>query len=345
MSSELVGEVQSASDPTAPVGDISGRSIWPIAGGKGGTGKSTLAANLGVGLALLGYRVILVDCDLGGADLHLFFDQLAPARTLGHFLHKDADSLNEVLLPTPHKNLKLVCGGNEAIGLANLPFWVKEKLIRHICKLEADFVLIDLGSGTSFNTLDFFTLAESGLIVCTPDPPARVDAYGFIKNTVYRKLRRCFAQNDSVKAGINNFARDSGRRNGRISELLEIIAQIDSQAGEMARAIMVTYRPRLVLNQIRHKRQTGEAYRFIGLVREYLSTEVEYVGHIRSDIRILEACERRRPLLIENPESQAALDLYRLLMKGLGIDDRQQRFAGEDSFKMAQAAQEEARNW
>ena len=101
MSSELVGEVQSASDPTAPVGDISGRSIWPIAGGKGGTGKSTLAANLGVGLALLGYRVILVDCDLGGADLHLFFDQLAPARTLGHFLHKDADSLNEVLLPTP----------------------------------------------------------------------------------------------------------------------------------------------------------------------------------------------------------------------------------------------------
>ena len=47
--------------------------IWPVAGGKGGTGKSTLTANLGVGLSLLGYKVILVDGDLGGADLHLFF--------------------------------------------------------------------------------------------------------------------------------------------------------------------------------------------------------------------------------------------------------------------------------
>ena len=47
--------------------------IWPVAGGKGGTGKSTLTANLGVGLSLLGYKVILVDGDLGGADLHLCF--------------------------------------------------------------------------------------------------------------------------------------------------------------------------------------------------------------------------------------------------------------------------------
>jgi flagellar biosynthesis protein FlhG len=54
--------------------------IWPVAGGKGGTGKSTLTANIGVGLSLLGYKVIIVDGDLGGADLHLFFDQVSPPK-------------------------------------------------------------------------------------------------------------------------------------------------------------------------------------------------------------------------------------------------------------------------
>ena len=71
--------------------------IWPVAGGKGGTGKSTLTANLGVGLSLLGYKVILVDGDLGGADLPLFFDQISPPRSLSSFLTKEVPSLNDGL--------------------------------------------------------------------------------------------------------------------------------------------------------------------------------------------------------------------------------------------------------
>ena len=105
-----------------------GPQIIPVAGGKGGTGKSTLTANLGVGLALLGHKVVLVDCDLGGADLHLFFDQIAPPRSLASFINKEYDQLADVLLPTPNQNLRLVCGGNEMIGMANLSFKVKEKI-------------------------------------------------------------------------------------------------------------------------------------------------------------------------------------------------------------------------
>ncbi|MFP6592117.1 MAG: P-loop NTPase, partial [Candidatus Latescibacterota bacterium] len=75
--------------------------IWPVAGGKGGTGKSTLTANMGVGLALLGYKVIIVDGDLGGADLHLFFDQVSPPKSLSTFLTREVGTLRDVLLPTP----------------------------------------------------------------------------------------------------------------------------------------------------------------------------------------------------------------------------------------------------
>jgi flagellar biosynthesis protein FlhG len=345
MSTPLVTEEQPALDTIVLDGNAPTKAIWPIAGGKGGTGKSTLTANMGVGLSLLGYKVILVDCDLGGADLHLFFDQIAPARSLSHFLTKETASLKDVLLPTPSENLKIICGGNEMVGLANLPYMVKEKLLRHIMTLDADFVLIDLGAGTTFNTLDFFTLSNDGLIVCTPEPHARVDAYGFIKNTVYRKLRRLFSKNDLVKTTIEQFARKAGRKSGRISELLDLIDAADAIAGETARATLANYRPRLILNRVRYKRQIEEAHRFQTLVKEYLSTEMKYVGYVRSDIKILDACERRRPLMIDNPKAPAARDLYTVLMQGLQIPDRLHRFDADNSRKMAEVAKLAAKYW
>jgi len=345
MSTELVVDRKPVSDTIVLDAEAPQKTIWPIAGGKGGTGKSTLTANIGVGLALLGYKVILVDGDLGGADLHLFFDQIAPARSLSHFLTKEASSLKEVLLPTPSENLKLICGGNEMIGLANLPYMVKEKLVRHIMTLDADYVLIDLGAGTSFNTLDFFSLSNEGLIVCTPEPHARVDAYGFIKNTVYRKLRRQFSKSDEVKEAIEHFARKEGRKSGRISELLLHIKEVNSVAGDEAADMLADYKPRLLLNRVRNKRQLEEGQRFISLVKEYLSTEMQYIGYVRSDTKILDACERRRPIMIDNPKAPAARDLCNVLMKGLKIKDRLHRFDAENCRKMADVAKSEAKFW
>jgi flagellar biosynthesis protein FlhG len=342
MSTELVVDRKPISDTIVLDAAVPQTTIWPIAGGKGGTGKSTLTANMGVGLALLGYKVILVDGDLGGADLHLFFDQIAPARSLSHFLTKEASSLKEVLLPTPSENLKLICGGNEMIGLANLPYMVKEKLVRHIMTLDADYVLIDLGAGTSFNTLDFFSLSNEGLIVCTPEPH---DAYGFIKNTVYRKLRRQFSKDDAVKEAIEHFARKEGRKSGRISELLAHIKNVDTVAGDEAAELFADFKPRLLLNRVRNKRQLEEGQRFISLVKEYLSTEMQYIGYVRSDSKILDACERRRPIMIDNPKAPAARDLCNVLMKGLKVKDRLHRFDAENCRKMADIAKLEAKFW
>ena len=345
MSTQLVPEENPVWETIVLDGTAPTKAIWPIGGGKGGTGKSTLAANIGVGLSLLGYKVILLDCDLGGADLHLFFDQIAPARSLSHFLTKETTSLDEVLLPTPSENLKIVCGGNEMIGLANLPYMVKEKLLRHILSLDADYVLIDLGAGTTFNTLDLFTLSDDGLIVCTPEPHARVDAYGFIKNTVYRKLRRRFGKNEAVKVTIEQFARNGGRTSGRISELLDLIAAVDPAAAVVADTTLANYRPRLILNRVRHKRQIQEVHRFQLTVKEYLSTEMVYVGFVRSDNNILDACERRRPLIIDNPKAPAARDLYTVLMQGFQIPDRLHRFDADSSRQMAKVAKMEAKYW
>ncbi|MEE2659100.1 MAG: P-loop NTPase [Candidatus Latescibacterota bacterium] len=319
--------------------------IWPVAGGKGGTGKSTLTANLGVGLSLLGYRVIIVDCDLGGADLHLFFDQVSPPRSLSTFLTREVASLQEVLLPTPNKNLRICCGGSELVGMANLSYAAKTKIIRHIQALDADFVLLDLGAGSAYNTLDFFTLSREGVIVCTPEPQARVDAYGFIKNTIYRMLRRLYTKNEPVKDLIATFAREEGRKSGRVEDLLDRIGALDPEAMEKGRNLLGDYRPKLLLNRVRSKRHIDEVRRFVELVYEYLSIELEYVGYVRNDDKILEACEKRRPIVLNSPKSAASTDLYNVLLTGLQVTDRFHRFEPRQYRKMAQVAKEEARFW
>lgn len=319
--------------------------IWPLAGGKGGTGKSTLTANIGVGLSLLGYKVILVDGDLGGADLHLFFDHISPPRSLGTFLTKEVASLQDVLLPTPNENLRIVCGGSELVGMANLSYMAKAKLIRHIQRLDADFVLIDLGAGSAYNTLDFFTLSNDGIIVCTPEPHARVDAYGFIKNTVYRRLRRHFRKDEVVKNIISSFAREGGRKSGKVSDLLDSIDRVVPVAADQAARLLRSYRPKLILNRVRSRRHVDEVPRFLDLVEEYLSISLEYVGYVRDDDKILEACERRRPVVLHSPKASASIDLYNILLTGLKIPDRLHRFSANQYRKLSQVAKAEAKFW
>ena len=325
---------------------VSDTIIWPVAGGKGGTGKSTLTANMGVGLALLGYKVILVDGDLGGADLHLFFDQVSPPRSLSTFLMREVDSLQDVLLPTPNENLRIICGGGELVGMANLSYAAKTKLIRHIQSLDADYVLIDLGAGSAFNTLDIFALFDEGIIVTTPEPQARVDAYGFLKNTVYRKLKRLFKKNQAATAAIATFAREAGRKkSGRMEDLLESLSSADPLTGQQARDMLEGYRPKLILNRVRSKRHIDEVQRFVQLVRQYLSTQVEYVGYVRNDDKVLDACERRRPVVLNAPKTAAATDMYSILMNGLDVSDRLHRFDRRHSRKLSQVAKAEAKFW
>jgi flagellar biosynthesis protein FlhG len=295
--------------------------IWPVAGGKGGTGKSTLTANMGVSLSLLGYKVIIVDGDLGGADLHLFFDQVSPPKSLSTFLTREVGTLQDVLLPTPNENLRIICGGSELVGMANLSYAAKAKLIRHIQSLDADYVLIDLGAGSAYNTLDIFTLSDEGIIVTTPDPQARVDAYGFLKNTVYRKLKRLLGKREEAGDLVTAFAREAGRKSGRMEDLLQRLDIADPHAAREARDMLAEYRPKLILNRVRSKRHIDEVHRFAQLVRQYLSTEVEYVGYVRNDDKILDACERRRPVVLNAPKSSAATDLYSVIMNGLGVSE------------------------
>ncbi|MDB4972920.1 MAG: putative FleN-like cytoskeletal ATPase [Myxococcaceae bacterium] len=162
-------------------GAAGGPDIWAVAGGKGGVGKSVIAANLAVSIARRGLRCLLIDADLGGGNQHTLFGIEAPRTTLDAFLHGDEKELASVAVPTRFHGLSLVYAACDAVGSANPKHSQKQKFIRHIRKADADVVILDLGAGTSFNTLDLFLIARVQLVVTTPELTAIQNAYGFIK--------------------------------------------------------------------------------------------------------------------------------------------------------------------
>lgn len=172
------GRSASAWQPSA---GAEGPDIWAVAGGKGGVGKSLLAANLAVSVVRRGLTCLLVDADLGGGNQHTLFGIETPRQTLDAFLSGEEKELASVAHPTRFQGLSLVYASCDALGAANPKHAQKQRFIRHLKKAGADVVILDLGAGTSFNTLDLFLTARVQVVVTTPELTAIQNAYGFMK--------------------------------------------------------------------------------------------------------------------------------------------------------------------
>src|SRR5207253_10311126 len=147
-----------------------GRRIIAIGGGKGGVGKSLLAANLGIYLAQLGKRVVLIDADLGGANLHTFVGVERPKVTLGDFFDKRVARIEDCVVATAVKGLGLVSGEGDPLWAANPRPATKNRLINQVREIDTDYLICDLPPGSGFIALDFFLVAHIGILVVVPEP-------------------------------------------------------------------------------------------------------------------------------------------------------------------------------
>lgn len=287
--------------------------VWAVAGGKGGTGKSVISANLGIALANIGYSVVLIDGDLGGANLHTVLNIRHPQYNLNDFLQNQKASLKDILLETPAKSLKLISGGSELIGIANIQHSKKTKLLRHIMMLPADFIIVDLGAGQSYNTLDFFNLSNEGIVVTNPEPTAKLDAYSFIKNVIYRKILSSYKKDTPVYKLIKKKLVDERHKSFQLPRLPEIVGKDFPDEAEKLSEILSSYKPRLILNKVRRARQLGEGNQLVTLASEYLGINLTYLGHIESDQKVTDASEVMMPFVLKYPRSKASQNLFRIL--------------------------------
>jgi len=299
------------------------RRIVSVGGGKGGIGKSLISANVGIELARRGRRVVLVDADLGGANLHTCLGIDRPRRTLSEFIEHRFESIEEVATPTGIPNLMLVSGAMDQLDVANPRHAQKMRFLRHVQSMDVDYAVLDLGAGTQLNTLDFFLVSDHGLLVLVPEPTAVENAYRFVKAAFWRRLR-----NVSAVFGVEPLLRTMLEEGGFRSplELVHAIAERDRDAGENLLEQMRAFRPRLVVNQARTPQDAEVGRAVVTAWRQYFGLNMDYLGAIDYEDDVWRTVRARRPLLLEYPGSRAARAVGRIVDGLLALDAGVERF-------------------
>lgn len=154
--------------------------VFAVTSGKGGVGKSNVAANLAIHVAKTGKRVLVIDADLGLANIEILFG-LKPRFHLGDVLG-GGRPIDEVLVQGPH-GICLLPAGSGIQSLTQLSDNEKMQFITALDPLEDlfDVVFIDSGAGIGDNVLFFVGAAQEAILVVNPEPTALIDAYAVVK--------------------------------------------------------------------------------------------------------------------------------------------------------------------
>ena len=288
------------------------KQIWSIGGGKGGVGKSLVSSSLAIALSRLGNKVIAVDLDLGGANLHTSLGVGLPKKTLSDFILKRVENLQDCVTPSGITNLDIISGARDTVGIANLHFEQKVRLLEKFRELDADYLIFDLGAGTSVNNLDFFLFGDLGLILLLPEPTSIENAYRFIKSCYYRRLLMS-SRLSSVYELIDK-AMDPKNKEGIVtpSDLYREINRSNPEAGMHLKEELEKFQFKLVLNQARTQTDVDIGFSVKSVCKKYFGINMDYVGYLDYDSAVWQAVRRKRPLMLEFPNSQLVSSVERI---------------------------------
>jgi flagellar biosynthesis protein FlhG len=290
------------------------KKIWAIGGGKGGVGKSLVSANVAICLALMGNKVVAVDLDLGGANLHTCLGLPIPNVTLSDYVSKRVTNFDDLLVSTPISNLKIISGAQDELGMANLKHMHKNQIIRKLHDLDADYILFDLGAGTAFNTIDFFITADKGILVVLPEPTSIENTYRFIKSVFYRRLKMVEGVTEIeplIEEAMN--AKLSAGSTTSPSDLVRRISDLNPEVGLRIKNEMSHFRPNLIINQVRSQADIDIGYSIQSICRKYFGIEMNFPGYLDYDQSVWQSVRKRKPLLIEYPNSKLVNNFDRIV--------------------------------
>ena len=251
--------------------------IVAVAGGKGGVGKSTVAANLALAVGRLGHRVALVDADLGAANLHTMLGALHPARSLSDFLDHNIETLDEARLNVA-PNVDLIPGASRP-GSANLPSAQKLRLIRAIARLDAECIIVDVGAGTSYTVVDLLGAADIKLLVVAPQLPSLHNAYALLKACVHRVIRKL--SDDETQISLIDAALAAETRARTVVQLLSVIRPLDPKLADMIEDTLSRFGAALVGNQLTTDAEVGALTRMSPLINDHLRVAAPVLAAVR----------------------------------------------------------------
>jgi flagellar biosynthesis protein FlhG len=286
------------------------KKLWSIGGGKGGIGKSVFTLGLGISLSRMGKKVILVDADLGGANLHTLMGVRFPPCTLEDFLLKRVDRLEDIVIETQVEGIGLICGADDILGGANPTYNQKVRILKQIENLPADIVLLDLGAGTSYNILDFFNYSHGRICIMTNQATSLQNVYGFIKSALYRQITREFAKDhDMLRLVLQTDATPSESKIDSVEELLlQLPVEGEDRLNKFLN-LLKNFKLFLVVNMVKEAPDLQAARIIEKVCGSFLNVLPEILGHLTFDPAIEKAVNQMVPFPLNQHKSPAALDL------------------------------------
>ncbi|WP_373500279.1 P-loop NTPase [Desulfococcus sp.] len=279
-------------------------TIIPIASGKGGVGKSIFSANLAIALARLGHPTIAVDLDLGGSNLHTCLGMPNTLPGIGDFLKSRQARFEDLPAETPFTNLKFLPGDGKTPFMANLSHPQRIRLARAIRTLPARYVILDLGAGSSFNTLNLFGLAASGIMITTFETTSIMNCVMFLRNFIFRMLSGIACKDETAFGRlIQAFEQPSHAGAPTLESLLDTLHGANPGIAERAERFCGRFRPRIVFNMGDHPDELAVLPRITATLRKGLSMEADYLGFLFYDDAVRRSAKNRETLLMHHPFS------------------------------------------
>jgi flagellar biosynthesis protein FlhG len=254
---EKFASVKVRHGPGAPAGAPAGapegacRSV-AVTSGKGGVGKTNICLSLGITLAMMKKKVLVLDADLGLANIHILLG-ISPGRTMEHYARNEC-ALHEAIIEGP-SGVHILPGASGLESMADMEPLRLGILTRELAALEQsyDFLLIDTGAGIGRIAAGFASTADVALLVVTPEPTSLADAYAMVK-VLYKKRELPVSVIVNMAASDKDGVETFDRLNALVVRFLERpldrlgIIPFDKQVGSAVRrqSAMVVAHPHTV---------------------------------------------------------------------------------------------------
>jgi flagellar biosynthesis protein FlhG len=267
--------------------------IWPIGGGKGGSGKSFLASSLGRLLSKSGKKTLLIDLDLGAANLHTMVNVPYPEKCFSDFVTKKIPDLDDTVLATPFPNLFLISGAHDNLDIANLPFEKKLKTLKAIAKL------------------------RNGIFITTPEPTSIENVYRLMRAIYLRRIRHYFSTADfkALEKKVRQHMGDDSFY--KPEHIVSVVKKEYPEKYALIKKDFSSFYFKLILNQLRKQDNADLGEQICKIIKKHLGINVEFSGNIAYDEHVHDAICQRVCFLDRYPHTRAANDL-RVLNRKMG---------------------------
>lgn len=274
--------------------------LWAVGGGKGGSGKSFLTSLMGILLAESGRKVILMDSDFGGANLHSFLGVKKPGYSLTDFFDRKVP-LQEIVLPTWTPNLRLVIGDVHAMTPLSFVHTQKLELFHHIRRLDAELILIDLGAGSAAETVDTFLIADKLITMTTPQTISFDNLYHFLNKVLFRKLNAAIYEQGLQKTAAKAWKSREGGRIRTIRDFINHLSLFSPKIKPVIDKAFADFHIHVVMNYVRSKEQAQTGESLGKILHDYYGIGADFSGFIHYYEDLWQYNNRFYPLLKAQP--------------------------------------------